>query len=171
MATQDVKKEELKHKKAFEVYYSLGEKRSTRATAKKVGVSPGTIQNWSKSFNWAERVEIRDATVGEALEQKAIDTVVTLKADYHKIIKATIFAAIERIKSGELRIENVNDLRMLVQLDLDLLGEEDRRNKGQMDAMTNAIQASLQMFGGSVYDGKARIEDEDVLEPEQMEEE
>lgn len=159
MVIQLIKEEKPLHRKGFEVYYSLGEERSIRKVAAKLKKSPATIQNWSNSFNWKERVEIRDTTVAETLEKKVIDTVVSLKADYHKILKATIFGAVEDIKSGKLKIETISDLRTVMEMDLKLMGEEDRRNKGQMDALNDAIAASLQMFGGMAYDGKARMDD------------
>jgi hypothetical protein len=159
MAKEIVKEEKPIHKKAFEVYYQLGEERSIRKVAAKMNKSPATIQNWSGSFNWKERVEIRDATVQETLEKKVIDTVVSLKADYHKILKATILGAVQDIKDGKLKVESISDLRTVMEMDLKLMGEEDRRNKGQMDALNDAIAASMQMFGGMVYDGKARMDD------------
>lgn len=161
MAKEIVKEEKPIHRKAFEIYYQLGEERSIRKVAKKLDKSPATIQNWSHSFNWRERVEIRDTTVAETLEKKVIDTVVTLKADYHKILKATILTAVQDIKDGKLKIETIQDLRTVMEMDLKLMGEEDRRNKGQMDALSDAIAASMQMFGGMTYDGNARLGEPD----------
>jgi hypothetical protein len=137
----------------------LGEERSIRKVATKINKSPASVQNWKASFNWAERVEIRDATVSEVLEKRVIDTVVSLKADYHKILKATVLTAVAAIRDGTLKIESINDLRMVMEMDLKLMGEEDRRNKGQMDALNDAIAASMQMFGGMTYDGNPRMDD------------
>lgn len=159
MANEPMKQEKPLHRKAFEVYYALGEERSVRSVAKKMNKSATTIQNWSKSFNWKERVEIRDVTVTEAFEKKVVDTIVSLKADYHKIVKALIVSSIEDIKLGKLKINSVTDLEKMVTLSLTLMGEEDRRAKGAMEEMSNAIQASMQMFGQMQYDGKDRIDD------------
>lgn len=159
MAIETVKEEKPIHRKAFEVYYSLGDERSIRKVAAKMKKSPATIQNWSNSFNWRERVEVRDVTVAETLEKKVIDTVVTLKADYHKILKATILTAVQDIKEGKLKVNSISDLKMVMEMDLNLMGEEDRRNKGQMDALSEAISTSMRMFGGMTYDGKARMDE------------
>ena len=161
MASETVKEEKPIHKKAFEIYYSLGEERSIRRVAGEMNKSPTTIHNWSKSFNWKERVEVRDATVSDVMEKKVVDTVVTLKADYHKIIKATIMRAVEDIKNGNLKIESIGDLQKMIDLDLTLMGEEDRRAKGMMDELNNAITTSMNIFGNMQYDGSDRMDDND----------
>lgn len=152
MANELVQEEKPIHRKAFEIYYALGEDRSIRNVAKEMNKSSTTIHNWSKSFNWRERVEIRDTTVHKQLEKKTLDTIVDLKAQYHKIIKATIFQAVEDIKNGTLKIESMSDLQKMVQLDLELLGEEDRRSKGMMEELNSAITQSMAFFSNMEYE-------------------
>lgn len=166
MAQQTIKVEKQQHREAFEVYYLLGEgKRSIRKVAKQLGRPPSTIQIWAQSFNWQERAEIRDAEVqrqfGE-LQKKTNDTLVDMKATYHKFLKALIAEALADMKAKKLKIESIGELIKVMELDLSLLGEEDRRAQGQMEQLNQAIQASLTMFGytnpNMEYDGKDRIE-------------
>jgi hypothetical protein len=164
MTLQAPKTEKPQQREAFEVYYLMGDVRSVRKVAKEVGKSSTTIQNWSNQFNWQERVEIRDTTVKKAFEkqvEKVDDTIVNIKAQYHKVLKFVIAEALKDIQSGKLKITSVRDLIGVIELDLTLLGEEDRRTQGQMDDLNKAITSSLQMFGqkGLEYDGKDRIEE------------
>jgi len=57
-----------RHKHAFEFYYALGWKRRYAPVAQELRVSASTIKNWSRAFNWRDRVEEREA---EATRQLA----------------------------------------------------------------------------------------------------
>ena len=166
MTLQQPKQEKPIQREAFEVYYLLGEERSIRKVARQVNKSATTIQNWSNQFNWQERVEIRDSTVKRAFEEKVEkvdDTVVNIKAQYHKVLKFVIAEALKDIQSGRLKITNIRDLIGVIELDMSLLGEEDRRSQGQMEDLNKAITSSLAIFGQQQgnfeYDGKDRMED------------
>lgn len=161
MATEQ-REETPKQREAFEVYYMMGDERSVRKVAKQVNKSATTIQNWATMFNWRERVEIRDTQVKRQFDsqmEKSNDTIVNIKAQYHKLLKFTIGEALKDIQDGKLRITSIRDLLGVIELDLSLLGEEDRRSKGQMEDLNRAIQSSLAMFGNMQYDGNDRIEE------------
>ncbi|MFH1373981.1 MAG: hypothetical protein ABII79_09320 [bacterium] len=57
-------------KQAFELYYRLGLKRKYATVGEKFGKSISTIKNWSRAFNWRQRIEEREAermrVVGES---------------------------------------------------------------------------------------------------------
>jgi hypothetical protein len=168
MAQQKVKEEKQHHKEAFEIYFLLPpEKRSIREVARRLKKAPSTVQSWAESFDWKERVTIREAQVSrqfQEVQKQNNDTLVESKATFYKILKALIAEAIEDIKKKKLKIESVNDLHKVMTLALDLLGEEDRKAQGQLNDFTQALQASVQMFGGQAaqwtYDGNDRIEDD-----------
>lgn len=122
-------KETLKQKEAFELYYSLGDKRSLMSVACQCGVSERTVARWSKLFNWQERVEQRDIENARRLEEKTNETVVATKANYRKIIKAAIGRWVKRFQGGEIDVESVWDLERLVKLDLLLMGEPTDRSE------------------------------------------
>lgn len=164
MSLQAPKTEKPQQREAFDVYYLMGDSRSVRKVAKQVGKSSTTIQNWSNQFNWQERVEIRDTTVKKAFDkqvEKVDDTIVNIKAQYHKLLKFVISEALKDIQIGDLKVTNMRDLIGIIELDLTLLGEEDRRAQGQMEDLNKAITSSLQMFSQKdlEYDGKDRIEE------------
>ncbi len=166
-----VKEEKLHHKEAFELYFVLPpEKRTIREVARQLKKSPSTVQVWAESFNWKERAEIRDGELNrqfQEIQKENNDTLLNVKASFHKILKALIGQAIQDIKSGELKIYNINDLIKVMELDMALLGEVDRQAANQMDALTEAVRQSAQLFGVDdntkwEYDGKERLEGEDI---------
>lgn len=53
-------KENELQRKAFELYYGLGDKRSLRAVAETVGRTERTVAGWSRAFNWVARVTQRN---------------------------------------------------------------------------------------------------------------
>ena len=169
MATKKIQEERQHHKEAFEVYLMLPpEQRSIRETARRLKKAPSTVQSWAESFNWQERVEVREAQVQsqfQEIQAKNNETLVDMKANFHKILKALIAEAIHNITKKKLVIEDVNDLIKVMKLDLELLGDEDRKAQNELNALTEAVRASVQMFGGNAaqwtYDGNDRLEGEE----------
>lgn len=53
-------KENELQRKAFELYYGLGDKRSLRAVAETIGRTERTVAGWSRAFNWVARVTQRN---------------------------------------------------------------------------------------------------------------
>lgn len=122
-------KETLRHREAFEYYYSLGPTRSLPQVARQYSVSVAAVKKWSKAFNWQERVEQRDIENARRLEEKTNETIVAAKANYRKIIKAAIGRWVKRFQGGEIDVESVWDLERLVKLDLLLIGEPTDRSE------------------------------------------
>lgn len=141
-----VLEEKAEHRRAFEIYYAMGEERGLRPVAKQLNRSLTTIHNWSKAFDWKERIEIRDTMIAQQTEKKVVETVVEIKANYHKILKAAIYQFVEDFKSGKIKINSIHELERAMRLDLELLGEEDRKQNKMMDDLSQAIQASMELF-------------------------
>ena len=95
-------KETLRHKEAFEYYYSLGHDRSLISVALQCGVSERSVAAWSKAFDWQARVEQRDLENAKRLQQKTDETVVAVKARYRKVIGAAIGDFVSRLKAGKI---------------------------------------------------------------------
>jgi transposase len=166
MSNQKVQNEKQIHKEAFEAYYLMGDERSIRKVAKQLGRSHSTVQVWAKSFNWEERVEVRDALIQQQFDErvkKTNDSLVDMKANFHKFLKYLIAEALQDAQQKKLKIGSVSELIRVIELDLSLLGEDDRKARSQLDALSQAITG---MGGGQqfVYDGKDRIDEND--EPE-----
>jgi hypothetical protein len=86
--------ETLRHKEAFDYYYSLGDKRGLREVAQKFDISLTAIGKWSKNFNWQLRVQQRDIENSKNLEKKTNKGVINAKADFRR----TIFALHQLLK-------------------------------------------------------------------------
>lgn len=122
-------RETLKHREAFEYYYSLGEKRNLSLVAQEYGVNLRAVKKWSVAFNWQGRVEQRDIEIGRRLQEKTNDTIVVTKANYRKIIKAAIGRWVQKFKIQQIDPDSVLDLERLVKLDLLLMGEATERSE------------------------------------------
>jgi len=144
-------KETLRHQKAFDYYYLLGDKRSIQKVCLKYAVSTAAVKKWSIAFNWQVRVHQKDIEIAKKLEKKVDDIIVNTKADYRRdiksaygIIKAIINTAIANVKDkdGNLikklipKIRNVEDtkksiesMEKLIKADLLLMGEASDRTE------------------------------------------
>lgn len=124
-------RETLRHREAFEYYYSLGEKRSYPQVASKFAVSVTSVKKWAKAFNWQERVEQRDIENARKLEKKTNEAVVETKANYRKIVKAAIARWVENFRERSIEPGSVQDLERLIKLDLLLMGEDPETKKAE----------------------------------------
>lgn len=116
-------RENIQQREAFELYYSLGDSRTLEQVAEKIGKSTRTLYEWSRRFNWKERVEQYNIEVTKGLKDKTINAVVDEKANYRKIIKLAIMDFVARLQSGEVKVKSIADLERLMKLDLTLMGE------------------------------------------------
>ena len=115
-------KETEAQKQAFDLYYGMGSNRSLEAVANTVGKSSRTIGEWSRRFNWADRIvqrEIEEATAQGSTANSVIDA----KAEYRQIIRALIATFVKDYKDGKIKIKNIQDFERIVKLDLMLLGD------------------------------------------------
>jgi hypothetical protein len=62
--------EQEHHKKTFEFYYGLGERRNCKMVAEEFGVSVGAVKMWGGSFGWIRRLRDRDAEVVSAVADR-----------------------------------------------------------------------------------------------------
>ena len=134
-------KETIKHREIFEYYYSVHGTQGLRDVAQKYHVSLTSLGNWSKAFNWQERIEQRDIENGKRLEQKTNEAVIDSKANYRKeikvslsVLKASLNDLIEKMKKNDnkavIEINTLDQLNIftnmyekMVKLDMLLMGE------------------------------------------------
>ena len=128
-----IRKEGLKHLEAFELYVTLGSKRSYNEVGRIMSISSTSINKWARSFDWKQRVEERDSTLVGRLEKEIDETVVQTKKKYHRRIRTALdrwfqahfgqpIAALKAVKKF-----SVTDVALLMKLDLLLMGEADLR--------------------------------------------
>lgn len=118
-------KENSLQREAFEIYYQLGDQRSLRLVAEKIGRTERTVAGWSRSFSWVDRVSQRE--IEENKNNESNNTIlaqtVDIKTRYRIMINNLMAQASRKIARGELAIRNVQDYERIVKLDLLLMGE------------------------------------------------
>lgn len=133
--------ETKRHFDVFDYYYSLGAERSFSAVVVHCKCSPRAVANWSKNFNWQERIIQRDLEINKKTEEKTDKAIVNTKADYRadvgralEPVLSVINGVMEKGQDGKLKVsievETAKDfslmvgaLEKLVKLDLELMGE------------------------------------------------
>jgi hypothetical protein len=82
-----------------------------------------TLKNWSREFNWQERIVQRSIEINKRLEQKTNEAIISKKSYYSKIVKEAIDKWYEKFAEGKAGPDNVADLERLLKMDLLLMGE------------------------------------------------
>lgn len=107
--------EQEHHKKAFELYYSLGDRRSYKQLADKLGVSPSTIKLWSGMFHWRQRTRERDADVARRLADQTQQSHADERGRNRKIVHLALMRLAKGIADGKVRMQ-LGDLDRLIRL-------------------------------------------------------
>ncbi len=107
--------EQEHHKQAFEIYYSLGPKRSYPEVAKKLGVSASAIKLMARSFGWAGRIAERDAVITRKVSDQTSTSLITSRTRYRKIVEASLGQVVKEIAAGKAG-ENVGNVDRLIRL-------------------------------------------------------
>jgi len=160
--------EGIRHREAFEYYYSLGDKRTLKLVLERFKVSYTTACNWRKSFKWNERVAQRDVAITKQVNKKSINDLVSQKAVYRKeistnlnIIKAVISKVVRRVnRAGQIvqRGQESPDDKIDINIDIENVLDFER----MVSAMERLIKLDLFILGEK--EGTNRVELDDVLE-------
>lgn len=127
MADKLSKENELQ-RKAFELYYGLGDKRSLRAVAETIGRTERTVAGWSRSFNWVARVTQRNIEDAQNSKEAKITAELTDVRTKYRILINNLMADFSKdIAQGKVKVKNINDFERLVKLDMLLMGEATER--------------------------------------------
>jgi len=123
-------KETELQRRAFEMYYGLGDKRSLRAVAETIGRTERTVAGWSRSFSWVARVTQRNIENAQNKREEAVNTQLTdVRTRYRVVIGNLMEELSQRVIKGELKVRNIQDFERLVKLDLLLMGEATDRTE------------------------------------------
>lgn len=117
-------KENDLQRKAFEIYYELGEKRSLKIVAETIGRTERTVAGWSRSYNWVSRVTQRNIEEAQNKQGDVVNTQLTDVRTKYRILINNLMANFSKdVTEGKVKIKNVNDYEKLVKLDMLLMGE------------------------------------------------
>lgn len=125
------RKENAKQFAAFELYFTLGEKRSLDRLHKQMSEkcpetvpSTKTLARWSSWFNWQERVQLKDQEVADGVGKRSVRTAIERKAKVLALIDEMINQALDKTGKPILELKTTKDLKDLIETMLKLTGEE-----------------------------------------------
>jgi len=140
--------ENLEQRFAFEVYYSLGPSRSLEKLHSKYLelVNPDrkkpptlkTLQNWSKWFNWQERIRKREQEVGIRLAEVNTELAVKSAEDILKLLVAELRTAFDEKLRPRFPLQSARDVNETIRLILQVLGvHEQQQSQENVQNWTN----------------------------------
>ena len=110
-----LKAEQDHHRKAFELYYEQGERRTHKRVARDLGVSTSTIKLWSRSFDWRGRIAERDAETARRVADRVLETRVGERARNTRIVHMALVKLAKGIAEDRVRMQ-MGDLDRLIRL-------------------------------------------------------
>ena len=121
------KTERERHRQAFELYRSLGTRRSYRKVAEQFDVSTSAVKLWATKYGWQDRIREHDAEhqrqTADRLLQSGTDEI-----DRNlKIVRVALMKVAKAIAEGQVKIQ-MGDLDRLVRLE-GYLGEQRSHNR------------------------------------------
>lgn len=122
------KEETLRHQEIFEIYYAMGDARSLRMLSEIVNVGVNTIELWSSTFGWADRVQVRDQELIRRIQDDFKDEILRYRCYYIDIVKSMIQSCLEFDEAGKptmsIKPTTVSDLEKLIKLHMQLMGDD-----------------------------------------------
>jgi len=137
--------EQEHQRKAFEVYLSLGEKRTYRSVATQLGVSASTVKLWSRSFRWTERIAERDAQVARELADRSLQSAVDETERNLKIVRVALMKLAKGIADGKVKMQ-LGDLDRLIRLETFLRDGTDGKSPRTAEEVLIVLQSRWVQF-------------------------
>jgi len=128
MANRELQTEKEHHERAFEYYFSLGERRSYRAVAQEFGVSESTVKLWGRSLRWKQRLRERDLAVAREVASRTITDEVSHRERNLKIVQMAMVKLAKAVADGRVKM-TMGDLDKLIRLEAFLRDEPDSRQE------------------------------------------
>jgi len=107
--------ESTDHQSAFELYASLGERRTYRQVASQAGVSERTVRHWARQEDWRRRLAEREAHSARQMADRALTSTQEDIDQQRKIIHLAIVKLARAIAEGQIKYQ-IGDLDRLVRL-------------------------------------------------------
>ena len=124
--TRIIKKESLVHREAFEFYYKGGSERSYAKVSKQFNTSITSVNRWSQSFKWMERIVERERRIGDNVAAKIESLEIKSREDMVEVLGNKISSLIEIIDGKPhltVSVSNFSEFNDLVKLFLLLRGD------------------------------------------------
>ncbi len=141
------RRENFEQKLAFEVYFSLGPSRSLEKLRSKYLelVNPDrkkpptlrTLLEWSRRFNWQERVRQREKEVGIRLAEVNTELAVKSAEDILKLLVAELRTAFDEKLRPRFPLQSARDVKETIRLILQVLGVHEQQSQENVQNWTN----------------------------------
>jgi hypothetical protein len=107
--------ENSEQRTAFELYYRLGSKRSLAEVSKQLGRTTRTLENWSSTFRWQERVSDRETkSIEHAVGVQRTFIEEELKRAHIAGLDSIIDKGVEALNKGDLKLKSIDELLKVV---------------------------------------------------------
>jgi len=110
------KTEQEHHRRAFEVYCSLGARRSYRRVAEQLGVSVSSVKAWARQGKWQQRLQEREAEIAQQSAGKSVESAITDLAQLRKITRLGLMRVAKQLANGHDISKQIADLDRIVRL-------------------------------------------------------
>jgi transposase len=161
--------EQDRHKKAFEYYYSLGEKRTYQAVAKHFGFSVQSVKLWGREFAWKRKLKEREGEVARAMAARNVSNEVSNRSRNMQIIQLALVHLAKAIAEGKVKM-NLSDLDRLVRLESFLDQGVDSRHEVIFESLKGKSFEELRGMLKTEIDSLKKLE-KDCAEPLLLEDE
>lgn len=170
------RKETERQAEAYLYYYSLkskGEEKATEQTAERFNVTDRTIKNWSKWFNWQDRVVEDGLKVNERVKEKVIEQEVKRQLDNIEVADSVLSKLLEIVGNSKAKADTAKDVEIIansidkiMRLKFDIQGGTGDTVKGQVETVNSRIKWNTETKT-TLYQIKYSIE---LLEEDKQEE-
>lgn len=136
---EKLRTETPEQKQAFEEYFLMADDRSFRRLAKSMNKGVTTISNWSKWFNWQERIDERERQVDKIVEARSNKTMAELRLEQARKIDAVMERFWANVEKGKVELESWQDFERLWKIRQEIGGETDRKKSNMLAELTKSI--------------------------------
>lgn len=134
--TPQLQTEQDHQKRAFELYYTQGSKRSHEKVARELGVSVASIKARSRSFSWSKRVSEKDAEQTRKLTDRVLSDQSEINNRNLKIVRAALLQTAKDISQGKVKPQ-MGDLERLMRFEEYLTSQ--RTQTGELPDLDDPI--------------------------------
>lgn len=132
-------KETLEHRKAFDLYLSMGANRSLSEVGRQISKSVVAIQGWSSAFGWQTRIEEAEKRIADKASAKVEESLADFDAETIRIADAVIELFTQSLREAFDKDGNIDPLGFRpsakdARLFIDLKRERMAKAGGDQDA-------------------------------------
>jgi len=153
---------------AFEAYVAMGEGRSYRALARRLGVSKRAITKHAHRERWSERLGAIEAEARERSDRKLVESLEEMRERHRKTLRAMHARALTALKEYPLTsaMEAIRAAELVIKLERLVAGEPSERSELAVQQTTRTEIERLLTQGPEEDEERDWRETEVPAEPE-----